>query len=62
MIGKRGGIPRGRPRGIRHHERGVWQPSTHNVTPEEDYRTALLSDSPHAGCSLCGWWGIGERP
>src|ERR1700722_16448181 len=24
----------------------------HNVTPEEDYRTALLSDSPDAGCSL----------
>jgi len=27
-------------------------PSVHNVTPEEDYRTALLSDSPDAGCSL----------
>jgi hypothetical protein len=24
-------------------------PSVHNVTPEEDYRTALLSDSPDAG-------------
>jgi hypothetical protein len=28
---------------------GEW----HNVTPEQDYRTALLSDSPDAGCSLC---------
>jgi len=32
--------------------------------PREDYRTALLSDSPDAGCSLshrsCG--GIGKRP
>jgi hypothetical protein len=27
-------------------------PRWHNVTPEEDYRTALLSDSPDAGCSL----------
>jgi hypothetical protein len=24
-------------------------PWVHNVTPEEDYRTALLSDSPNAG-------------
>ena len=32
--------------------------TTHNVTPEEDYRTAVLSDSPDAGCSLCGWSGI----
>jgi hypothetical protein len=24
----------------------------HNVTPREDYRTALLSDSPDTGCSL----------
>lgn len=29
--------------------------TTRNVTPEEDYRTALLSDSPDAGCSLGGW-------
>ena len=29
--------------------------TTPNVTPEEDYRTALLSDSPNAGCSLGGW-------
>lgn len=41
--------------GERHHGLGLAQPSTHNATPEEDYRTALLSDSPHAGCSLCGW-------
>jgi hypothetical protein len=27
--------------------------SRHNVTPEEGYRTALLSDSPDCGCSLC---------
>jgi len=24
----------------------------HNVTPREDYRTAVLSDSPDTGCSL----------
>lgn len=52
----------GRPRGKRHHGRGIVQPSTHNATPEEDYRTALLSDSPDAGCSLCGCFGEGERP
>jgi hypothetical protein len=33
---------------------GIVQPSTDNATTEEDYRTALLSDSPHGGCSLCG--------
>jgi hypothetical protein len=27
-------------------------PGVHNVTPREDYRTALLSDSPDTGCSL----------
>ena len=41
---------------------GIAQRRTHNATPEEDYRTALLFDSPDAGCSLCGWWGTGERP
>ena len=29
-----------------------WITAWHNATPEEDYRTALLSDSPDAGCSL----------
>lgn len=35
------------------------RPSRQRITrrPEEDYRTALLSDSPDAGCSLCGWSG-----
>ena len=28
----------------------------HNVTPREDYRTALLSDSPDTGCSLSFAW------
>jgi hypothetical protein len=34
------------------------------VTPEEDYRTALLSDSPDAGCSLSPprWVGSGNDP
>jgi hypothetical protein len=39
--------------------RGIAQRQTYNATPEEDYRTALLFDSPDAGCSLCGWCGIG---
>ena len=29
---------------------------THNVTPEEDYRTALLSDSPDAGVRYALRW------
>jgi hypothetical protein len=41
-------------------DRGSAQPSTHIGTPEEDYRTAPLSDSPDAGCLLCGWRR--ERP
>jgi hypothetical protein len=41
---------------------GIAQPSTHNVTPEEDYRTAVLSDSPHEGVRYAGGGGMGERP
>jgi hypothetical protein len=31
------------------------------VTPEEDYRTAPLSDSPDCGCSLCVMAGDGRE-
>ena len=33
----------------------------HNVTTEEDYRTALLFDSPHEGCSLSDPVGATSR-
>ena len=33
----------------------------HNVTPEEDYRTALLFDSPHEGCPLSDPVGATSR-
>jgi len=36
---------------------GLGQPSTHNATPAEDYRTALLSDSPHKGVRYAGGRG-----
>ena len=43
------------PEGVTGRERGP--PSgVHNVTPREDYRTALLSDSPDTGCSLSFAW------
>jgi hypothetical protein len=45
---------------------GTWRPpgEWHNGTPEEAYRTALLSDSPDAGCSLSPprWEGWGSDP
>ena len=37
--------------------RGIAQLSTHNATPAEDYRTALLSDSPHKGVRYAGGRG-----
>jgi len=36
---------------------GIAQPSTHNATPKEDYRTALLSDSPDVGVRYAGGRG-----
>jgi hypothetical protein len=41
---------------------GLVQPSTHNGTPEEGYRTALLSDSPHAGVRYAGGRASGRDP
>jgi hypothetical protein len=37
---------------------GACRHRTHNVTPEEDYRTALLSDSPDEGVRYLVRWDV----
>jgi hypothetical protein len=51
------GVDRGRPPQASNGE----PVRVHNVTPREDYRTALPFDSPDTGCSLSHRGGGGQR-